>query len=1210
MAFKLSERGRTAKHKKQPWNADSGATISCTNNINIFETIDEVSPNRPVQVASGHIIQPTLKGSVRMHMVADDGSPYSILLHGVYYSPHFSCQLLSVDEMYKQHKFTTVFRGRRAHFITPDGVCIPIQRDSRNRYMLHVNSVVDADPLLWHRRLMHAGTDAMRRMGKCCIPSLHGCKFDFSKCDACLQGGSKRLSKGNFGKRGSFRPQESFKKHKTNRFTYFGERIACDLCGPMPRGVHGEKYAIIFHDSATKYYKVYSLRDKEKSTVLEAFQRFTREHQDLLTRGIGTFWTDNGGELQNADMDAFCEEICVKRNWTVPYSSWQNPYAERAWGVILRPTRTALLDAGVEERFWPYFIEQAALIHNVLCDDDCKSPYERVHGEKFDYNKLHAMGCLCYYILPERDRGSKLSPRAMRAIYLGVDHERQGHYVYVPGLQRITTSYHLVFNEYRNYDKAFDKRVTFEQDRADTKSHEPVGRAGRHYIETRDDENAQLRDNNVQRNADADERRPIPLQQDLPLHPADDPAHGEPNDENTRGYWSENHCSNPSCTYPIGHDGPCSKDNSRLFRMRPRTRIQYGRSVYAQCCKSDACAFHDDHCGECIDDDGERLHESVDAVDAGVQYGEPGKFQRSVVDDDWDSIMDLDPMASISAVVDDVQNEVFQVDPALFSDVPCPVHYEDAIKSPLATRWHDSMRNEITALLKNGTWVYVSRNDPRLRGRKATKSRWVYAIKYNRDGTIEKFKSRFVVCGYSQRQGIDYDRAFSATLRGTTFRTMLAIAAGQKLRLMQIDVSNAFTQADMDDAEVFVEPPKGFEEYETVKGKKVSKLLYLKKALYGTKQASRLWQAALQRFLLQECSLTFKQSPSDPCVFNYQHGDTHIIVGIYVDDLIVAYRGNEAFSKFNDEFHKRFTATEAKKLSWFLGMAIDQHEDYSVHISHELSIQKMADKFIPNNQVTRECPPTDLFNKLDRAQSDVDRAKAKEFLYASLVGALLYVSVTSRPDIAFHTSILAKFLSDPSPDCVKASIALLQYLQSTKKKRLYFSGKPQVYDGLEVHRSDIEKNHGFTAFSDSSWGNQYPYPMFGYSVYLYGSLISFASKQLKTVAFSSCEAEYAAASYACKEVEFIRNICADMGVVLQGRLVLALDNTACITIAHDAGVSGRTKHFDRAIHYLRDLTQLRRVLPFYVETNSQLADGFTKSLDKSKFTKWCSALLH
>ena len=126
--------------------------------------------------------------------------------------------------------------------------------------------------------------------------------------------------------------------------------------------------------------------------------------------------------------------------------------------------------------------------------------------------------------------------------------------------------------------------------------------------------------------------------------------------------------------------------------------------------------------------------------------------------------------------------------------------------------------------------------------------------------------------------------------------------------------------------------------------------------------------------------------------------------------------------------------------------------------------------------------------------------------------------------------------------------------------------------------------------------------------YLFGSLISFASKQLKTVAFSSCEAEYAAASFACKEIEFVRNICSDMGVQLHGRLVLAVDNTAAIDIAHDVGVSGRTKHYDRAIHYLRDLTQLRRVLPTFVDTLRQRADGYTKALDKSNYHKWISCV--
>ena len=84
----------------------------------------------------------------------------------------------------------------------------------------------------------------------------------------------------------------------------------------------------------------------------------------------------------------------------------------------------------------------------------------------------------------------------------------------------------------------------------------------------------------------------------------------------------------------------------------------------------------------------------------------------------------------------------------------------------------------------------------------------------------------------------------------------------------------------------------------------------------------------------------------------------------------------------------------------------------------------------------------------------------------------------------------------------------------------------------------------------------------------------------------------------------MRNICKDMGVVLQGRLVLAVDNTAALDIAYDVGVSGRTKHFDRAIHYLRDLTQMKRMLPTFISTKLQKADGFTKALDKSTFNGW------
>ena len=105
------------------------------------------------------------------------------------------------------------------------------------------------------------------------------------------------------------------------------------------------------------------------------------------------------------------------------------------------------------------------------------------------------------------------------------------------------------------------------------------------------------------------------------------------------------------------------------------------------------------------------------------------------------------------------------------------------------------------------------------------------------------------------------------------------------------------------------------------------------------------------------------------------------------------------------------------------------------------------------------------------------------------------------------------------------------------------------------------------------------------------------------MAFSSCEAEYAAAAYACKEIEFIRHLCSDMGFPFDGPLAFGVDNTAAIDVAYNMGVSGRTKHFNMAIHYFRDCVQLLSVIPRHVLTKFQRADIFTKQLDKTNYTE-------
>ena len=320
-----------------------------------------------------------------------------------------------------------------------------------------------------------------------------------------------------------------------------------------------------------------------------------------------------------------------------------------------------------------------------------------------------------------------------------------------------------------------------------------------------------------------------------------------------------------------------------------------------------------------------------------------------------------------------------------------------------------------------------------------------------------------MVCGYSQVQGFDYDRAFSATLRSTTFRTLLAMCAGNKLKVEHFDVTNAFTQADIDDVDIWVEPPKGFDKLADEHGTFVLKL---KKALYGTKQASRLWQATLTEFLVKE--LKFVQSKSDPCLYRLEKDGDILLVGVYVDDIICAHKG-KLFKWFKNKFLKRFRAKHLGPLEWFLGVAIDQHADYSISMHQTKYIESMVQKYIPHhkhNCIERSFPDPKMFEDLSRASDDEERARVSKLQYMSIIGALLHASGMCRPDIAVYVSILAKFTSDPSQKCYDAAVMLLLYLNCTKDKKIVFTGskKPPADGSFDDLEEVITKNHGFVAY--------------------------------------------------------------------------------------------------------------------------------------------------
>ncbi|KAL5798093.1 hypothetical protein ACOSQ2_002913 [Xanthoceras sorbifolium] len=141
------------------------------------------------------------------------------------------------------------------------------------------------------------------------------------------------------------------------------------------------------------------------------------------------------------------------------------------------------------------------------------------------------------------------------------------------------------------------------------------------------------------------------------------------------------------------------------------------------------------------------------------------------------------------------------------------------------------MEEEMSMIQKNKIWELVDKP----KRRKVIGVKWVYRIKLNADGSINKCKARLVVKGYAQIFGVDYSDTFAPVARLDTIRMLLSIAAQISWKVLQLDVKSAFLNGILQE-EIYVEQPNGF----VVQGEE-DKVYLLKKALYGLKQAPRAW---------------------------------------------------------------------------------------------------------------------------------------------------------------------------------------------------------------------------------------------------------------------------------------------------------------------------------------------------------------------------------
>ncbi|KAL5730657.1 hypothetical protein ACHQM5_003455 [Ranunculus cassubicifolius] len=279
---------------------------------------------------------------------------------------------------------------------------------------------------------------------------------------------------------------------------------------------------------------------------------------------------------------------------------------------------------------------------------------------------------------------------------------------------------------------------------------------------------------------------------------------------------------------------------------------------------------------------------------------------------------------------------------------------------------------------------------------------------------------------------------------------------------------------------------------------------------------------------------------------------------------------------------KEFEMSDLSLMKYFLGIQVQQSKG-KIIVFQEKYTTDLLKRFNMSN-----CKPvaTPLAVN-EKLQLDDGSPKADDKTYRSLVGSLLYLTNT-RPDIEYSVSLLSRFMHEPSNLHFSAAKRILRYLQGTKNL------------GLKYMKEDDNKLVGFT---DSDWAGSVDdrKSTSGYVFRLGSKVISWSSKKQQTIALSSAEAEYIAATDATCEAAWLRRILRDLQQEDEAPTTIHCDNKSAIAMTKNPAFHSRSKHIEIKHHFIRDYVNKREIQLEYVNTNEQLADIFTKAVSTEKF---------
>ena len=429
-------------------------------------------------------------------------------------------------------------------------------------------------------------------------------------------------------------------------------------------------------------------------------------------------------------------------------------------------------------------------------------------------------------------------------------------------------------------------------------------------------------------------------------------------------------------------------------------------------------------------------------------------------------------------------------------------------------------------------------------------AKWVYTWKVDEHGWVLKVKSRLVARGFKQLEGVDFSETFAPTVSNSCVRLLSAIACECDLDICHFDVDQAFVQSDLED--VFLRLPKGC-------GDLSGKVIRLNKSLYGLKQASRTWHAYLTTCLKILC---FEQCMTEVCVFRLIEGGRVAITAVVHVDDIFAVGQKERCDRLCVDLNRTIPVKNLGDLKWYGGCRYSRDRKRG---TLTISQQSFAEELVKKFRVTSvQSVPLKVRVKLEEFDKDEE---TESWPFRELVGGLLRLAISTRPDISNAVRSVARYYSAPKAVHWKSALGILAYINGTCGFGITYQRGTTVGISLEVFADADYASSRATDKRSVSCG----------TIMCTGACVCWFSRTQKCVTLSTSGAEYVALGDAVKKLLFLRQVWRFM-IPGKGMLCFPVfeDNQGALQLSENPVSNSNPKHIDVRHHFLRELVHRHR----------------------------------